>query len=714
MFSNAGLTAAATSSGLNPGAGITGAAVSAVGDPAFSDVSRSNPNLLYINYLSSRNLVAGYPDGTFHPDSGLTRAEAATLLVKVAGLQQSSGAIPFSDLPSGYWAYGNIAAASAAGMLHGYPDGTFRPGAVLTRAEGAALFTSLIKQPNEATLPSLSDLASGNWAASAVALTLAAGMMQTSAPGQFSPNDPLTRSDLARMLGVILTENPDYDQVALSGTLKPLTGTVTLAASGSASPATVTAATPIAEGDTITTAAGSSAEIDFPDGSSLLLKDNTILTVKKMQGKSRLKTDGTAGTAIAWLEVGLTQGQLFGALASSYEKPGQLQPLSLHGLQGSAPGQAINLADVETGNSASSSLPWYQASAGEQVLVQVDMPWGDAGIEGTIWHINISLQGTTLSTADGKVQVTSNNGQLVQVTAGFQASLTSPTAAPTTPVTMTGQEISNWQSVQDWVQQTATAVQNQIDPSSNNVATAIMNAVTSSLGGTASAPGVTSGSSSSTGNAGANTGSLIAEYKFGGDGVGKDATSNGHDGTVVGDVSAGTDTQGPCGVFNGGFIQVPSSTALDLDGPFTISAWIKTDPAAQPNGNAIISKKDDDGSYSDYFLLAINDSTIQYYGQYGDTEAGNNSGLSFSLSDNWNLVTEVNDGTNMLLYVNAELLDSQTQPSTPLTAGNGNVLIGGYNQSGSSSFFRGKMTDLRIYNTALGFDEIKALYNTKS
>ena len=194
----------------------------------------------------------------------------------------------------------------------------------------------------------------------------------------------------------------------------------------------------------------------------------------------------------------------------------------------------------------------------------------------------------------------------------------------------------------------------------------------------------------------------------------KDATGNGHDGTVVGDVSSGTDTVGTCGVFNGGYIQVPSSTDLDLDAPFTINVWIKTDPTALPNTNVIISKKDDDGSDSDYYLLAGNDTGLQWYGQYGDTQGENNPGAYLSLSDSWNMVTEVNDGSNMLIYDNAELLDSEAQPSTPLTAGSGNVLIGSYIQSGSSSFFKGKMADLRIYNNALSADDIKALYNTNS
>ena len=118
-----------------------------------------------------------------------------------------------------------------------------------------------------------------------------------------------------------------------------------------------------------------------------------------MQGQSRIGPDGAAAIAINWLEVGLTQGQMFGALASRYESQDFAFPIS---------NQAINLADDETDTSANSSLPWYQASTGEQVVVQVDMPWGVAGMEGTFWHITVSPQEITERTADGVVQITSD------------------------------------------------------------------------------------------------------------------------------------------------------------------------------------------------------------------------------------------------------------------------------------------------------------------
>jgi uncharacterized repeat protein (TIGR02543 family) len=116
------------------------------------------------------------------------------------------------------------------------------------------------------------------------------------------------------------------------------------------------------------------------------------------------------------------------------------------------------------------------------------MPWGVAGIEGTIWHIIIGTQTITVSTADGLVTVTSNSGYSVQVKAGLQTSITSPIAAPTMPITMTSPELGNWQAELTWLQGVANNIQNQINPNSTTVATAIMNALNSILSGPAPAP----------------------------------------------------------------------------------------------------------------------------------------------------------------------------------------------------------------------------------
>ena len=105
----------------------------------------------------------------------------------------------------------SIEAAASAGLLSGYPDGTFRPNQVLTRAEGVTLFLRLSKQPDpQVALPVLEDIGPNHWAARPVAIGLAAGMVGLSADNKWFLTDaPLTRGDLARIQGVLFTRDPD-------------------------------------------------------------------------------------------------------------------------------------------------------------------------------------------------------------------------------------------------------------------------------------------------------------------------------------------------------------------------------------------------------------------------------------------------------------------------------------------------------------------------
>lgn len=50
----------------------------------FTDVTAANNHALFINYLAGLNIINGYPDGSFKPEEGLTRAQAAVILVKAA------------------------------------------------------------------------------------------------------------------------------------------------------------------------------------------------------------------------------------------------------------------------------------------------------------------------------------------------------------------------------------------------------------------------------------------------------------------------------------------------------------------------------------------------------------------------------------------------------------------------------------------------------
>jgi hypothetical protein len=97
---------------------------------SFSDVSSSYWARDFISELAERDIIAGFPDGSFRPDSPVTRAQFAAMMRK-ANNEFNKGkvrnAINFVDVPSRYWAYTAIQDAYTTGFLAGYPGNIFRP-----------------------------------------------------------------------------------------------------------------------------------------------------------------------------------------------------------------------------------------------------------------------------------------------------------------------------------------------------------------------------------------------------------------------------------------------------------------------------------------------------------------------------------------------------------------------------------------------------------
>jgi hypothetical protein len=97
---------------------------------SFSDVSSSYWARDFISALAQRDIIAGFPDGSFRPDSPVTRAQFAAMMRK-ANNEFNKGkvrnAINFADVPSRYWAYTAIQDAYTTGFLAGYPGNIFRP-----------------------------------------------------------------------------------------------------------------------------------------------------------------------------------------------------------------------------------------------------------------------------------------------------------------------------------------------------------------------------------------------------------------------------------------------------------------------------------------------------------------------------------------------------------------------------------------------------------
>ncbi|MCH4890324.1 S-layer homology domain-containing protein [Acidaminobacter sp. JC074] len=91
----------------------------------------------------SRPFISGYPDGTFRPSNLITRAEVATIFASILELDiDNAKAQKYTDVPASHWSYPYVQAISEVGLFGGYEDGSFRPQAPITRAEIAQVFTN--------------------------------------------------------------------------------------------------------------------------------------------------------------------------------------------------------------------------------------------------------------------------------------------------------------------------------------------------------------------------------------------------------------------------------------------------------------------------------------------------------------------------------------------------------------------------------------------
>ncbi|NPV92741.1 MAG: leucine-rich repeat protein [Firmicutes bacterium] len=112
--------------------------------PKFSDVSDAFWGYTAITNLSGQGIVSGYPNGTFKPDASITRAEFATMLVKALGLNTSGTTSQFKDVSPGDWYYGTVNAAAVDGLVSGTSDNRFAPDALITREQMAVMVSKAL------------------------------------------------------------------------------------------------------------------------------------------------------------------------------------------------------------------------------------------------------------------------------------------------------------------------------------------------------------------------------------------------------------------------------------------------------------------------------------------------------------------------------------------------------------------------------------------
>lgn len=186
----------------NPDGSVTnpdGSVTSPGGDtnPAiqFTDISKHWAESTIKSFVNSK-YINGYNDGTFRPDNLITRAEFVKILNKYFGLTNKSGKV-FSDTSS-HWAKEEIDIAVTNGIVNGFPDGTFKPEAPITREE-ASVMISNYKQISDKDLDKLNTYKDSSevsdWAQASVEGVLEQGYMSGYPDKTFGPKKNLTRAE---------------------------------------------------------------------------------------------------------------------------------------------------------------------------------------------------------------------------------------------------------------------------------------------------------------------------------------------------------------------------------------------------------------------------------------------------------------------------------------------------------------------------------------
>ncbi|GEM_PF-1302576 len=150
--------------------------------------------------------IAGYADGTFRPDQHVTRAEMASLLARNLTTKASEHT-EFTDLVDTHWAYDSIQQVVAAGLMKGYPGEVFKPDAIMTRAEMAAI----VLQWNDLQASNESQVfmdTENHWAAGIIAAVSHDNVMNGYPDGSFKPDQTLSRAEAVTVINSLLERGP--------------------------------------------------------------------------------------------------------------------------------------------------------------------------------------------------------------------------------------------------------------------------------------------------------------------------------------------------------------------------------------------------------------------------------------------------------------------------------------------------------------------------
>lgn len=159
--------------------------------------------------------IVGMPDGLVHPEAEITRAEVATifyrLLTEESRKELWTKENPYSDVAANDWYNVAVSVMSNGGVIHGYPDGTFKGGGSITRAEFATIAAQFLSSKYVGS-DRFTDI-NGHWAAEYINRAAAEGWIAGYPDGTFRPDQNITRAEAMTLVNAVLGRTPDKDHL---------------------------------------------------------------------------------------------------------------------------------------------------------------------------------------------------------------------------------------------------------------------------------------------------------------------------------------------------------------------------------------------------------------------------------------------------------------------------------------------------------------------
>ncbi|MDR3906426.1 MAG: S-layer homology domain-containing protein, partial [Evtepia sp.] len=159
--------------------------------------------------------IVGYPDGNVKPEGNITRAEVATIFFRLLTDESRdefwSQTNPYSDVSEDDWYNNAVSTLTNAGLIYGYEDGTFKPNGNITRAEFATIAVRFFEATYEGE--NLFPDIDGHWAQDYINEAANAGIVDGYPDGTFGPQKRITRAEAMTMVNRTIDRHPHEDHL---------------------------------------------------------------------------------------------------------------------------------------------------------------------------------------------------------------------------------------------------------------------------------------------------------------------------------------------------------------------------------------------------------------------------------------------------------------------------------------------------------------------